>query len=424
MPGLSAIVDVKVGKGREEVAINEAETFLEPDPRTPLGTCVRGRDVLSGNILEINHADGAIVAVRRLERGPERDASLPWVAPGLVDLQINGYHGHDFNESSLNPDTVGSLAPLLALHGLTTYFPTLVSNSDQALSAALRILARNGHEADGFGMIGGIHLEGPFISRQTGARGAHAAAFIGPPDWARLQAWQESAQGMIKIITLSPEWPDSTRFIERCVGAGILVSIGHTAATPEQIRDAVAAGARMSTHLGNGTHAHLPRHPNYLWEQLANDGLAATVIADGFHLPDSVISVILRVKGQQALLVSDAVSVGGMPVGTYDRHIGGRVVLTEGGRLHLDNQPELLAGSVAMLPTCIAHLVNHQLATLDSAWRMASTSPAAIVDLAAAAGLGVGAPADLVLFEWDGDEVNVLTTIKGGNVVYERRSAP
>ena len=140
-----------------------------------------------------------------------------------------------------------------------------------------------------------------------------------------------------------------TGFIEKCAGAGVTVSIGHTGASPEQIREAVKAGATMSTHLGNGAHVQLRRHPNYLWEQLAHDELSACIIADGFHLPDAVMKVFLRVKGPRAMLVSDAVYLSGLAPGTYETHIGGKVVLTPEGRLHLAGNPDLLAGATETL---------------------------------------------------------------------------
>ncbi len=388
-----------------------------------MGSTVRGRHVGTGRVVELDYQDGVITAIRESDQSASsgRGGHLPWLGPGLVDIQINGYQGHDFNESSLDADTLPTLAPLLAQHGITTYFPTLVTNSDDVLIRALGVLARSHRNLGQPELVGGFHLEGPFISPEDGPRGAHDATQVGPPDWDRLQAWQEAADGMIRIVTLSPEWPGSTDFIERCVDNQILVSIGHTAATPEQIQDAVGAGARMSTHLGNGMHTYIRRHPNYLWEQLAHDELAASVIADGFHLPSSVLSVIFRVKGEQAILVSDAVSLSGLPAGSYDRQIGGRVVLTENGRLHLADQPDLLAGSVAMLPDCIAYVVHHDLTTLGTAWRMASTTPAALVELPVARGLAVGAPADFVLSDWDGKQVTVLTTVKAGRVRFQRK---
>jgi N-acetylglucosamine-6-phosphate deacetylase len=201
----------------------------------------------------------------------------------------------------------------------------------------------------------------------------------------------------------------------------VVPAIGHTAATPEQIRDAVAAGAMLSTHLGNGAHALLPRHPNYLWEQLAADELWASFIADGFHLPDAVMKTILRMKDERALLVSDSVALAGMPPGEYESGIGSRVVLTPQGRLHLAADPRLLAGSAQPLLAGIAHLVRAGLATLADAWAMASTRPLALLDQQRSDGLVLDAPADLVLFRLDEERaITIEQVMKQGRVVFQR----
>ncbi|MNQ77726.1 N-acetylglucosamine-6-phosphate deacetylase [compost metagenome] len=196
------------------------------------------------------------------------------------------------------------------------------------------------------------------------------------------------------------------------------VSIGHTAADSAQIQEAVAAGARMSTHLGNGAHLMLPRHPNYLWEQLAQEELWSCVIADGFHLPDQVLKVVLKVKGERALLVSDAVSISGLAPGVYKTHIGGDVVLTPEGRLHLAADPRLLAGSAQMLLWSVAHLHRRGIADFPAAWEMASTRPASLMGLSVAQGLTAGAPADLVLFDKVGSDIQLRQTYKSGKLVF------
>src|SRR5262249_46804632 len=142
--------------------------------------------------------------------------------------------------------------------------------------------------------IPGIHLEGPYISAEDGPRGAHARQHVRPPDWDEFCRLQDLAGGRIRLVTLAPETAGALPFIERLSRAGVVVALGHTAASGECIRDAIQAGARLSTHLGNGAHAVLPRHPNYIWEQLADDGLWASIICDGHHLPESVMRCILR----------------------------------------------------------------------------------------------------------------------------------
>ncbi|KGP85210.1 MULTISPECIES: N-acetylglucosamine-6-phosphate deacetylase [unclassified Paenibacillus] len=378
-----------------------------------------GKHYRTGMPIEVKVRDGRITAVTEIEISPSVDC-LPWLAPGLVDLQVNGGWGLDLNTALLCPDTVLQLTRKLQRQGVTNYCPTLITNSSVRLVEAASTIAKavrmNPDMARG---IAGIHLEGPFISPEDGPRGAHPVQHIVPPDWEALSRWQEAAEGLIRIITLSPEWPGAASFISRCRESGILVSIGHTAATPEQIREAVSAGALMSTHLGNGAHLMLPRHPNYLWEQLAADELYGCMIADGHHLPLSVLAVILRMKRNRAILVSDAVSLSGMPPGSYNLHIGGDVVLTAEGRLHLAGQPELLAGSAMMLPDQVGYLVDAGLSGLPDAWDCASVHPARLLGFEQAAGLAIGAPADIVSFNMDDGKLSVLQCWKNGRISSE-----
>lgn len=373
----------------------------------------------TGEPVDIEVQAGRIARIAPAETDrAERDA-LQYAAPGLVDLQINGFAGHDFNRSPLSTALPGTVARELRREGVTAFYPTVVTNGPETIASQVAAIAEAcEQDTDAAACIAGIHLEGPFISPEDGARGAHALEYVRAPDWELFCRWQEAAGGRISIVTLSPEWKGSDAFIRRCTDNGVTVSIGHTAATAEQIKEAVAAGARMSTHFGNGAHLMLPRHPNYLWEQLAQDELYSCLIADGFHLPDQVLKVVLKVKGEKAMLVSDAVYLSGMPPGEYETHIGGRVVLTPQGRLHLAEQEGLLAGSAQMLLWGIRQMTERGIASLADAWEMASVRPAGFMKLPAAAGLSVGAPADIVLFRHDGGKLRIEQTCKAGKVVY------
>lgn len=383
-------------------------------------TGISGIHYSTGESIHVDFQGGKIEKITPRTPG----FSLPTVGPGLVDLQINGYAGRDFNSLPISPEMVVDVVGLLHREGVTSFFPTVITNSDPAIFDAMTAIAQACQGSDiAESGIAGIHLEGPFISPEDGARGAHNRQYVRPPDWDMFRRWQDACGGRIRIVTLSPEWPGSAGFISRCAAMGITVSIGHTSATPEQIREAVDAGARMSTHLGNGAHLMLPRHPNYIWEQLAQDKLWSCLIADGFHLPDQVLTVVMKVKGERALLVSDAVSLAGMPPGTYTTHVGGRVVLTPAGRTHLADNEKILAGSAQMLLHCIQHLTSRGLADLAGAWEMASTRPAGFMGLPAAAGLAPGAPADIVLFRRDGGRIQVEETYKSGLLVYSSKNA-
>jgi N-acetylglucosamine-6-phosphate deacetylase len=382
-------------------------------------TWISGIDYHSNKHIQLEVKDGIIVgkiALDHIVREAGQEGSLPMIAPGLIDLQINGFKGIDFNVFPLTVEAISQVTNEVLLQGVTSYFPTVITNSDDHISAALQVIAeacRSDHVAND--CIPGVHLEGPFISIEDGPRGAHNRLYVRPPNWEQFERWQDCADGRIKLITLSPEWEEAESFIRKCVDSGVMVSIGHTAANPEQIDRAVSVGATLSTHLGNGAHLQLARHPNYIWEQLAQDGLYASVIADGFHLPDSVLKVIHRVKGEHCILVSDSAALAGMPPGRYHAEIGGDVVLAASGRLYMADNERYLAGSAQMLLFGIEHLLLKRICELAEAWDMASIRPARLMRLDELAfGLEVGKPADIVLFNWNGNSLDLQQVYKRG----------
>ncbi|MFT0139024.1 N-acetylglucosamine-6-phosphate deacetylase, partial [Alcanivoracaceae bacterium MT1] len=236
-----------------------------------------------------------------------------FIAPGFVDLQVNGFKGVDFNNLTLSETDIEKAVCFLLEEGVTSFYPTVITNSYENITKLVQIIYEAVKKNEVIRQaIPGIHLEGPFLSPENGPRGAHSIHAIQPPNWNFFKQLNDTVNGFIKIITLSPEWKEAADFINKGVNSGVLVSIGHTNATSEQIRKAVQAGAKLSTHLGNGAHVLLPRHPNYLWDQLAEDSLAATVIADGFHLPPSVLKVFEKVKGDNMIVISDSVALAGL----------------------------------------------------------------------------------------------------------------
>ncbi len=294
-------------------------------------------------------------------------------APGLIDLQVNGINGVDFNDLSLTEEGVLNATRYLLSRGTTTFFPTVITNSDENILRLFQILTRACERYPLVGRaVGGFHLEGPFISPKDGAKGAHDAQYIKPPDWELMERFQQAAAGKIKIVTLAPEWEESEDFIEKCRESNILVSMGHSLAGSAQIKNAVTAGLTLSTHLGNGIPLMLKRHPNLIWDQLANDGLYAMMIADGHHLPDTFMKVVKKAKGEKVILVSDATQFAGMPPGEYQTHIGGSVVLNAGNRLSMKGSEGYLAGAAKDLLQGVETLVDHKLETLEDAWKMAS----------------------------------------------------
>ena len=215
------------------------------------------------------------------------------------------------------------------------------------------------------------------------------------------ERWQHAADGHVGMVTLSPHFSESPAYIAALVEQGIHVAIGHTDAWPEQVQSAIDAGARLSTHLGNGIAREIPRHRNPLWSQLADDRLTATFIADGHHLPPDMLKAMLRAKGvERSILISDSVALAGMPAGVYTTPVGGRVELHPDGRLCVLGS-ELLAGATASLAQCIGHLVRVIGAPLHEALTMATANPGRFA--ACRGQLKPGSRADVLRFRWKDD---------------------
>lgn len=388
--------------------------------KTLMGSEVKsivGRNCISGKSERVTISHGRIEAVSILEND---DKDLPFMGPGLVDVQVNGIDGIDFNDVSISQEDVLEATQSLLDKGVTTFFPTLITNADDNV---LKILSTLRQACETYPLVhacvGGIHLEGPFISKVDGARGAHDLQHVKAPDWSWVQKCQEVAGGRVKLVTLSPEWEGTIALIQQCRQQDILVAIGHSNAIPEQIRQAVEAGATLSTHLGNAVPLMLPRHPNLLWEQLAQDDLYASIIADGFHLPDAFLKVVIRAKGDKTVLVSDATCFSGKTPGTYQTHIGDVVVLEESGRLAMKKSPGLLAGATKALIEDVQYLVCQNLTTLGAAWKMASINP--LEFLGKNSGLLPGQQADLVVFQMtERRKFYIIKIIKNGKAVFER----
>lgn len=375
---------------------------------------VSGRSPHSGRPITVTVADGTIVAIGE---GPSGDMS--YLSTGLVDLQVNGFGGLDVNAPDLTVDTVHGLCRLMFASGVTTWLPTLVTASHERTSTALAVIAA-AREADPITRhcIPYVHLEGPHISDQEGPRGVHDRRFIRPPSRAEFDAWQAVSGDLIGMVTLSPHFPAAPAYTETLVTRGVHVAIGHTHATAPEIRRVVDAGATLSTHLGNAAHALLPRHPNYLWTQLADDRLSAGFIADGHHLPADTFKVMLRAKGmERSILVSDAVALAGLAPGRHETPVGGEVILHADGRL-TSLETGFLAGAARSLLEDLGHAMQMADLTPAQAITLASTNPGRFVGRG---GLQVGEPADLIRFDHTtgGVGLSLRQTWVRGELVYE-----
>jgi len=384
---------------------------------------ILGRRYDTGKAVSLTLDGDRIRSIDDLSESTEDESTLPWISAGFVDLQINGYGGQEFNDLSLTPENVKEVSLALDACGVTCYLPTATTHSFEMLKHTLEIIAEACETIPQCASrIPGIHLEGPYISRDDGPRGAHPLQHVRLPDWDEFQKLQDAAQGRIRLLTLSPEYDGSADFIANVANSGVLVAIGHTAANSEQIEAAVDAGARMSTHLGNGAHGQIRRHPNYIWDQLADDRLIASLIADGHHLPASVVKSFVRAKTvDRCVLVSDMMGMGGMPPGLYEKTSIGAVEMLEDGRLVVAGQRQYLAGAALPISVGVVNVMRFAGVNLKTAIEMVTAGPARLIGIDAGT-LSAGSPADLALFDLPGDNddanLRIRATVKSGEIVF------
>jgi len=346
---------------------------------------------------------------------------LPYVSPGFLDIQVNGYMGSDYSLEDLSEEQITKIIFHLNRSGTTQHVPTIITTPHERILRNLKVISKAIQGSNDIACaISGIHIEGPFISPADGPRGAHNAAYVRPPDLNEFKQWQEAAEGRITTVTLAPEWEGSLEFIQEITLMGVVAAIGHTAAPPDRIRAAIEAGARLSTHLGNGSHPMIPRLRNYLWEQLAEDRLMAGIICDGFHLPKSVVQVLTRAKGlNRLILVSDAAYLGGLKPGLYKwNDVDIRVF--EDGHLGLVGT-ESLAGAAHLLDWDIPRFMEFTGYSLGETIPLCSRNPGRIQGTPDNYGrIEPGAPANLVMFDYEPgmDRLKVLKTIRCGKEVY------
>ncbi len=380
-----------------------------------------GKKVSSGVPVEIAYED----TVRAVD-----DVIGPWegnqfIAPGLIDLQVNGFAGVDYNDPSTSVEAIARSIGTMFTTGVTRFFATVITGSEQRITGCLGNLARAKEELQDNGRpeayaLEAFHVEGPHISPETGPRGAHPLEHIRPPDIEEFKRWQDSARGNIRLVTISPEWPGAAAYTEALVRSGVVVSVGHTKATQDQIEAVIAAGASMSTHVGNAAHPVLPKTQNYIWDQLAQDKLAACFIVDGIHIPGSFFRAAVRAKGvERAILVTDAVMPAMCEPGPY--RLGQvDVVLRPDGSVVM-REGERLAGSTLRMDVAVTKAIRMGGISLTAALAMATTNPARVGRISGRLrGLVPGEKADLIRFLWDDatETLSVQETIVSGVSVY------
>lgn len=396
-------------------AQNNTNQKMKTDP-----TIIEGLFYLDHQPVAIEIADGKILRFTRKEKLSDPDLADVYVAPGLIDHQVNGYLSHAFVGEDLNLEQVQKITRTFWSKGITTYVPTLTSHRSDLLLKNFGILSKIIQDEIVGASVPGFHLEGPYISPIDGFRGAHNKEYIKDPDWEEFSAWYEASGRNIIEVTVAPELPGAIDFIAKCRQLGITVALGHHNGTTPIIQQAVDAGASVSTHLGNGCANTIHRHDNPLWPQLAEDRLTASIIADGFHLRPEEVQTFYKVKGpERTILVSDVIRLAGLPPGTYE-DFDQEVVVTPEGKVMMPAQ-NVLAGASFLITEGIKNMMAFTQCSLADAIHMTSRNPARLLGLHDRGEISPGKRADLVLFKLREDgSLDIRKTVVQGAVVFEQ----
>ncbi len=325
-----------------------------------------------------------------------------------------------FGESDLTAEGIEKATRELWVKGVTTYLPTLTTNSSSVLTRNFEILSKAVDNKSLLGSIPGFHLEGPYINPEDGYRGAHPKQFVKLPDWNEFMNFYEASGKNILQITLAPEMEGALDFISKCSREGIVVALGHHNADMETVTAAINKGAKIATHLGNGAANMINRHKNPFWSQLADDRMHISIIGDGFHLLPEEIQVFYKVKGvDKTIITSDVTHYAALEPGEYKTSTGETIELTHDGMLRYPAQ-NVLYGSASPITKGVGHIMKVTGCTLADAVQMASTNPAKLYNLTDRGVLEPGKRADLVLFTLDNFQVNIRKTWVKGELVFEK----
>jgi N-acetylglucosamine-6-phosphate deacetylase len=367
---------------------------------------------------DVEVAAGAISAVepRSAERQPsatERlDATGLLVAPGLIDLQINGAFGHDFTS---HPESIWDVGAMLPRSGVTAFLPTIVSSPPGVAKHALEVLAAGPPE----GYVGatplGVHFEGPMLAPTR--RGAHDDRYLRPPSAEEIAGWSRDAG--VRLVTLAPELRRADEVIRELVANGVVVSAGHSDASFEQAVEAFAIGVSSGTHLFNAMSGFHHREPGLSGALLMESAPPSGLIVDGAHVYPGAVAVAWAAKGADALvLVTDAVAATGVQQGTSGLRLGGQSLSRHGSVIRDDTGS--LAGSALTLDLAVRNLIAFTGAKPADALEAASATPARVIREPNRGAIRVGAVADLVILD---DALEVAATIVGGRIAFDRRGA-
>jgi N-acetylglucosamine-6-phosphate deacetylase len=373
---------------------------------------VRRYHLTGCRVLAAGHPPGDLAVqagrIRRADRPPDRTLDLEGrsVAPGFLDLQINGAFGHDFTS---RPEAIWEVGERLPETGVTAFLPTIVSGPAEARAAAQQVVVAGPPPGYRGALPLGLHLEGPMLA--PARRGAHHPDHLRSPSLALVAGW--APEKGVALATLAPELPGAIEVINALAGRGVLVSLGHSEAGPEEVSAGLDAGARMGTHLFNAMSSVDHRRPGLATALLARPEVTVGLIADGLHVHPEAVRLAWTAKGCHRLaLVTDAMAAMGKGPGTYrlgpvELEVGLGGPRTPGGRP---------AGSLLSLDEAVRNLVAFTGCEPSQAVVTVTSTPATLLGDRWRGHLRPGARADLVVLEPD---LTVAATLVGGEPVYD-----
>ncbi|WP_088840851.1 N-acetylglucosamine-6-phosphate deacetylase [Listeria sp. ILCC797] len=326
------------------------------------------------------------------------DAKGQKVVPGFIDVHSHGGYGHDAMDA--DPVALKKQVRGMLNEGITTYFPTTMTQSHKNIEAALKVIGEVAKEEP---VIGGIHLEGPFVS--VVFKGAQPEEYIQAPDLELFKKWYDISGGLIKVVTYAPEHETSPAFENLCQELGVVPSVGHSNDVREHLRTSKATHA---THLYNACHRMTHREPGVPGHVLLEDGIQAELIVDGIHVNKDMVKLAYKMKGAHGIsLITDSMRAKGMPEGKSE--LGGQTVIVKDKQARLEDGT--LAGSVLTYDDAFRNMIKFTGCSIEEAVLMSSVNQAREFNLIKKGGLEAGKDADFNLFD---DALNLTATYSYG----------